>query len=1051
MTGYIFHPIIICRTPSLPFEGNDITTDQLFDITKQAFFKEAIYIASPVLYTELIKWHNGELVHKKEIGKLIISLMKYYTRMQSRCTPYGLFAACSVGRWDKEDNIIFNSTLERHTRLDMNFVCALAQKLALHPSIQSHLLFFSNNSLYEFEKQLRYVEFKYINNRRLHQISSLKNSVYLRKVLHKATDGATIKQLSETLLDKDISEAEALDFVNLLIENSVIISELEPSVTGKEFIYQIINVLSRVNQKIQDREIEAILKKLKLVEQKIISLDALATNDVNAYLDIYKILSSLNVPIEENQLFQTDLYKSTYASSLNSERQKDLLNAIWFLNRFFPKNENINLKRFKENFYAQYETAEIPILEALDTETGVGYLGKDIQGVNTLVDDLILTRLHNSGEIKWNKQQQILFDKIIAASRAEENIVYFNDSDAVQFDSITEMLPTTMAIMFKVAGNYIYLQSCGGSSAANLLGRFAHGNYDIKDTLSDIAKHEELDTKGKILAEIVHLPESRIGNILLRPAFRNYEIPYLGKSSLNTENQINLQDLTISIKNDKVILKSKKFNKEIIPRLSTAHNYSFNSLPVYHFLCDLQTQYFEKPYLGFSWGDLNNCFKVFPRAVYKNVILSRARWQLNKSDFQILTNSKDIELVLAAENWRRSWKMPRFICLSDNDNELLIDLENELSIKMFINTIKSRANITIEEFLFESETLIVKDNRGNGYTNEFIAVLLKESNEHLSKNILNSEKNLNNFASQISERNFVLGSEWIYYKFYCGVKTAESILTESIKPLITNLTECNLIEKFFFIRYTDPDFHLRIRFKIKDAKYIGSIIEKVYHYIMPYVDEGFIHKIQTDTYKREIERYGGNTIELSESLFYVDSICCINMLDLVEGEEGEEIKWLFSVRSVDDLLNDFEYGIKDKMSLLETMKDSFTNEHGNTKELKLQLDGKFRNLRKKLEFILEGDLDNQQEMKAIVDILHWKSDKIKSISEQIILLKNDNSLQVNLNDLLSSYIHMMLNRIFKAKQRTYEMVIYDLLFRYYKSKSARTKNENNIEPHILPN
>ena len=137
------------------------------------------------------------------------------------------------------------------------------------------------------------------------------------------------------------------------------------------------------------------------------------------------------------------------------------------------------------------------------------------------------------------------------------------------------------------------------------------------------------------------MPESRIGNILLRPVLRNYEIPYLGKSAMPVENQIQVADLMVSVKNGKIILRSQKLNKEIIPRLSTAHNYSFNALPVYQFLCDLQTQHFEKSGFGFNWGSLSTSYKFLPRAEYKNVILARAKWQLLKSDLQVLLDDKN--------------------------------------------------------------------------------------------------------------------------------------------------------------------------------------------------------------------------------------------------------------------------------------------------------------------------------------------------------------------------------------------------------------------------
>lgn len=51
----------------------------------------------------------------------------------------------------------------------------------------------------------------------------------------------------------------------------------------------------------------------------------------------------------------------------------------------------------------------------------------------------------------------------------------------------------------------------------------------------------------------------------------------------------------------------------------------------------------------------------------------------------------------------------------------------------------------------------------------------------------------------------------------------------------------------------------------------------------------------------------------------------------------------------------------------------------------------------------------------------------------------ENILEIDLNDFLSSHIHMTMNRIFCSKNREHEMICYDFLSRYYKSKIATIK------------
>lgn len=1037
----IYHQFIF-RLPLISLVDSIIKITELFNISKQSNFKESIFLASPVLYDELIKWHKNELKDQEGIKKLEISLYKYYSRMQSRCTPYGLFAGCGTGEWGNNSEIKLDGEIKRNTRLDMNFLCALAQQLSRNPSLLPYLKFYPNNSLYSNGRQLRYVEYKYIKNRRLYEISGVDNSDYINLILEKSTEGCTINEFAILLVGDGINYEDAEEFINELIQNQILVSELEPTVTGNEFIYQILDTLEKINAKNGNTEIEEIIDVLKLTDENINAIDKKIGNDVEAYRNIYQNLKVLNTPIEENQLFQTDLYKSATIATLATNVQLELYETINFLNKLYAGEESSNLKNFKGNFLSQYEDSEIPLLHLLDTETGIGYIGKDTNGVNQLLDGLFLKALgQNEKNLKWNNCQALLNDKLLQAIKTDAYTITFADEDIKDIKNETKSLPDSLAIRFRyINETKILLDECGGSSAANLLGRFAHGDDKILEIIKDITTHEQNLNQDKILAEIVHLPENRIGNILLRPVFREYEIPYLGKSAVPTENQIPLEDLMVSIKNNKIILRSKKLNKEIIPRLSTAHNFSFNALPAYQFLCEMQTQYFEKSGLGFNWGVLSNTYKFLPRAEYKNVILSRAKWQFSKEDFKVLLENEKSKNNNEITAWREKWNIPKLVVLADGDNELMINFEDELSIKMLVSAIKNKDRIILEEFLFDVNNLLIKDKDGNGYTNEIIAVLLRNKEE---EEIISPPKNitLQNQTNSIAvQQDFIIGSEWLYYKLYCGIKTAEKLLIESIKPMVDEWLKYGLIDKFFFIRYSDPDFHLRLRFHTNNREYIGKLVTMINLNLQPYVEQRLVSKVQTDTYKRELARYGTNSMEFSESLFYLDSITTINVLSLFNGEKGDEIRWQFALRSIDELLNCFSYSFSGKIKLLETLKTNFANEHGGGKDLKVLLDTKFRKLRREVEVILKDNLEQTRSSIPFMNILTWKNEQLKPISEKILQLKNLNELEVPLDDLLSSYLHMMMNRIFKSRQRTCEMVVYDLLFKYYKSIEAREKH-----------
>ncbi len=202
------------------------------------------------------------------------------------------------------------------------------------------------------------------------------------------------------------------------------------------------------------------------------------------------------------------------------------------------------------------------------------------------------------------------------------------------------------------------------------------------------------------------------------------------------------------------------------------------------------------------------------------------------------------------------------------------------------------------------------------------------------------------------QRDYILGDQWFYFKIYTGVKTADTILTEVIEPLCNRLFEKNLIDKWFFIRYTDPDFHLRIRFKIIDINRISEIILVLNSMLKPYIDLHLVSKFQTEAYSRELERYGYNTIEETESLFFYDSQMTLQMLNQIEGDEGETHRWHFACLAVDFLLNDFGFSETEKFDHMNRLQQGFGQEFGMNTQLKVQLDDKFRKERQQIRSFL---------------------------------------------------------------------------------------------------
>lgn len=704
---YRFFTSFLFRTPYFPFSG----LSEYEQNRHQSVVREMLQIATPDLSEGI----------GKGADKAQYSAYRYYQRACTRPTPFGLFAGCSIGTIGSDDSKIYLSkqaAYKRNTRLDMNYICALIQQIEKSKNIREQLLYYPNSSLYSVGSNLRYVEYHYRKTRRIHQIRQIENSEYIQQVLTLAKTGALFTELAKALVDDEISMEEAIEFIHELIDAQVLVSELEPAVTNVRPLSSLIAKLNGLPK--ADKQIIGVLSE---IEAQLNQIDQQSIGDTaDIYPEIINHITKTKIAAEIKYLFQTDMFKPVLHATVSRHSFKDIQQALIFLNKVTPHATQPYLTQFKENFTKRYEDREMPLLFVLDNELGIGYADKTSGDISPLVDDLAAPNRNPPPQGSPSPIQSVLLQKY---QPSMQKVIELTDKDVKDTETKWDDLPPTISVVCEILqdndwGRSIFIKYAGGQSAANLLGRFCHLDEQVLNHTLTIIQKEALLNPDVIYAEIVHLPESRIGNILLRPILRPYEIPYLAKSGVSDQFEIRPDDLYVSIQNNHIRLRSKRLNKEIVPRLSTAHNYSGqNPMPVYHFLCDMQHQD-KRSGLGIFWSDAAQQLDYLPRIVYKSCILSKARWTVRKKEIKEFADIKDdSELLIEIKQWRERRNIPDRVVLADGDNELYIDMNHPLSIRAWLSIVKKRPSFRLEEFLFDSTTAVVRGEEGV-FTNEFI-------------------------------------------------------------------------------------------------------------------------------------------------------------------------------------------------------------------------------------------------------------------------------------------------------------------------------------------
>lgn len=710
---YSFFSSVLFRTPLYPYDFR-FNKDHLEEI-----FLEGLFIASPDLFQEVVKNKTGD--------KIDISLEKYCSRARTRPTPFGLFAGCSIGHINgtrTHVQLVPVNNYQRITRLDMLCIYELIQYIEKQENILFQLIFYPNNSLYEIENEYRYIEYFNYNKKRIHQIVSVGKEKYISLVLDHSKSGMSFSELVQVVAKEGFSWKESIEFIKDMISSQLIRSELDISVTGDDPLDVLKNKLLKIKEAAR---FVSIIDEIRVLLEKIDSTKE--CNRLTYYKEIKDIIEKITPDFTPKYLFQTDLFKPTIEAKISNSITEEIYTIISFLNKLTPLPAKNNITEFIAKFSERYFDQEMDLNFVLDTEIGIGYpVNHNINDSSLLIDDIYFPLIKKGELYEYTALEKVLVNKYQNALQNGYNVIKLDEDDFPDFKIDWNSMPDTFSVICSIISDtennkQVLIKAIGGHSAGYLLGRFGHLDSNIKSLLMEIAEKEKVLNPGMIFAEIIHLPETRTGNVIFRPTIREYEIPYLANPSVNRKCQVPLSDITISIVNGEIILKSKSLKKRIIPRLTNAHNYSYNSMPIYYFLCDLQSQN-KKTIL---YLEIENYFKdylYFPRVMYKNHILFREKWIIKSQKLKHMMHLSDEELLDNIRVFRTENRLPQCIIIQEGDNELFIDLENLISIKTMLSLGKNRNELRFEEFVFSPKDAVIEAKNGC-FTNEFVFTLYR--------------------------------------------------------------------------------------------------------------------------------------------------------------------------------------------------------------------------------------------------------------------------------------------------------------------------------------
>ncbi|RZJ76930.1 MAG: hypothetical protein EOO45_00490 [Flavobacterium sp.] len=738
---------------------------------------------------------------------------------------------------------------------------------------------------------------------------------------------------------------------------------------------------------------------------KLVHAQVLLRGSENRITGFFKPLTARQSP---DEIANYSLAFHHQQGSLSDKYKSKLRDALYALDKLASSPQD-NLHEFKQKFSRKFETAELSLLKALDPQVGVGYQGVEQvlfqQGRMTSAAFSLHDQEANS---RWRTVSNLLLQKIAGAHGKASYEIALSEPDIANLPGAdgNYAKPPSISVMFRIANDgRVFIEQAGGSSAINLAGRFSH-DPEILQHLKNITAAEHQNNPEVVFAEIAAADNFFTDNINSRAHLREYEIPVLTTSSLHQQGVITLNDLYVKVVAGRIILFSKRLKRIVIPRLASAYNYQLSNSILLRFLADLQHQALRS-HLHFDPEFYLPGLHFYPRISYKNSILSPAKWIWQHYEFaafsdDLLGKSLFKEKAIACE-------LSVYFALTMHDQQLVFNLHSDQSVSYFLKTIANQETIVLQEYFFSPDADEVRDEGGQGYVNQFIAFLINQKTVYKADPI--------EFRRKMDSKIFFPGQEWLYFKIYGHPKTIKTLLADpAFERMIGRLLRKNVIRKWFFVNYSDPDEHLRIRLKCTPAQ-TAQISAQVERWLRNYIKNGFVSDVLVGTYQPELQKYGFADMDLIEDIFQGSSELVFRFHQLSNDANQCNYFGLGSVAMMLTLL------FPDLNVLLDFITQNVQST-AYTKRDRIELDKYYRDHRQSLVFAVERAASYA-----------GMQDLMKNCT--IVFLRSNHKGKALYYNLVLNLIHMHINRLNTLRVLELEIKIYYWLRKYYLGLSHR--------------
>ena len=1011
-------------------------------------FMAALAHANPFIYHRLKELETGRQLPPKELERIVQTVFNYWHRAHFDTTPYGLLASVGYVPAISGDA---NATTARKpytaVSLDLGTLHLLVGKLDNTPDVFRWFKLYANNSIYRLDGQLRYTEKRVDAERGIanFELSSAEDTEALALLLDYCEDGRMLDEIIAKFSDLGATPEAVTAFTHDLLENQLLIAEYHTVLVGEApfpaFVRCVDEALMAAGDSAEVPFLKSFSSGLHQLQEVLSTLSAQRPGEITAEIirqavrSVVELIGNLTGrSVDEKKILHLDTFsaEATADSKIPPQALDQLLFVINQLGALsnFPSSLD-GLRTFRKAFKAKYGSRIVPLAHALDSDVGISYGTFTYQEENILVNTGTPERSNRnvSGKIidYLDELRLLLYRHIVHAVKKGKTSVELSAKDLtnpqqpVLTDCFNQSIQAIVREHHLDGRRKFFLYSFGNASGGNLIARFAYGNPDIERLLTDVFEYEAGAAGESVVAEIIHLSEPRLGNITQKSVSRDTEIPLITRSVKPTEQQLPLDDLYVAVVGDEVVLFSGRLRKRVIPKLTNAHNYNRNTIPVYQFLGDLSYQN-NVANVELSLGKMRSAFPYLPRVSYGDVVLIKKTWFIPAQALQKLHDEVVRGATAAVSSFLDRYRIDPIVELVTNEQRLIIDWQNSFLLGRLLAAINANESVRFEE-TFGVDAL---NGQASSFNREYVLPLKNSVNRtNRAKYAFNKSTVKGGLAASLYP-----GDGCLYVKLYCS-RSAYPEFLSLVGELMVTLRQQSVPTLCFFLPYNDGDFHIRLR--VLSAEPFPPTVRKITdEFIQRLRSRMALNRIVYDTYERELDRYNQDGVLLAEELFALDSAVFARFRadTSIQAATVDHYLPLIATRTIDCILDTFSLGVEEKFRFLTHLKEAYFGEfgvEGRKDPLYQDLIAQERTLRP----LLDHQPLNEKIGPSVSNALAAALAEYATAATAEVASYRGRGGKVT-SSLVAGIVHMHMIRLFPSAPRKNELYVYYLLYCRYK-------------------